>query len=664
MNKKSVFSSLVFTALYLSQLTAIGQEPSKAKPLSSTIDEVTVFLQGAQVVRNAEAQLSSGKTTYKFSGLSAYLDPTSVQLQGIGTFTVLSVTPKFNYLDEDKISDQTSGLRDTFNTLRDKKENLQNEVLILDDQESFLLANRLVKGQNSNLAAGDFEQITTFFYAQMAQISRKTLELGREIKSLNEQMRKYQNQINAIQGKELDKTTDVYVEVIAEKAAKAQFRLSYYVYAAGWTPSYDLRVDNITSPLSLIYKARVYQNSGEDWKNVKMTFSNANPNESGNLPDLQPYYLELGYNYRRTNANQANKPKTTLYYLGMEQKQVRGTITDEQGEPVPYATITVYGTTIGTFSDAEGNFAISVPSNINNLQISAIGYNNVALAITGDYLTVSMKEVALQFESVVVTKSRQRNLQGVVATSVTPTRIGRANSRKNKSSSFRMDKADFGYHDLNADYKVQSTPVVENQTTIEFTVEEPYTVLSKSKPFTINMKELTIPANYEYRTVPKLEAAAYLVAQVTDWSQYQLLEGIANLYFENTFIGQSALDVQYFSDTLDISLGKDKNVIVKRTKVKDFSGKQFLGSDIIARRQYEIELRNNKSSAIEVVVYDQIPLTTTKNISVDVKEISGAKRDETTGELEWRLKLDPSKTQKLSFKYSVQYPGGQLINLE
>ena len=65
-----------------------------------------------------------------------------------------------------------------------------------------------------------------------------------------------------------------------------------------------------------------------------------------------------------------------------------------------------------------------------------------------------------------------------------------------------------------------------------------------------------IPADYQYKCIPKISEAAYLQAHITDFLQYNLLEGEANIFFEDTYIGKSILDVKYLSDTLTISLGK------------------------------------------------------------------------------------------------------------
>lgn len=655
-NYRPHFCFIILSFFTSTILFGAGQEGT---PLKSKVDEVTVFLQGAQVVRNASVSLKPGTATYVFKGLSAYLDPTSIQVKGIGNFTVLSVTPKTDFLGETAQTEQSKKIRDTLDQLLDTRAEIQNELGILNQQEQYLQMNRAVKG-DQNLNATDFEQITTYFYKQMAGISRKKLEFTRQLEDLQKKIRKYQNQLNAIQGKTLDQSVDVYVEVKAEKAGNAEIRLSYYVMAAGWTPSYDIRVNEINKPFSLVYKASVFQNSGEDWSQVKLTFSNANPNESGNVPELLPYVLRLGRyggagEYRKnTNATSA------LDYMGLEQKEIRGRVIDQLGEPVAYASVTVSGTTLSTFTDENGNFRLSIPGNREVLVATALGYQTATVSANQDYVQMQMVE---NTQYLVETGLLDKNVairSNVGSQAYGYSTLQSVKARRFKSKGSYEDDLAYDAYEI----KGVETTVLENQTTIEFVTDGAYSVVSGAKPLTIDMKTIEIPAHYEYRTVPKLETAAFLVAQVTDWSQYQLLEGMANLYFENTFVGSSALNVQFFSDTLDISLGKDKNVIVKRTKVREYSSKQLLGSDMVAKRHFKIEVKNNKSSTINLVVYDQVPISTQKEIVVEVKEIAGAKHNDKTGKLEWKQSMDASSMKIIEFKYQVKYPSGQIINLE
>ena len=79
-------------------------------------------------------------------------------------------------------------------------------------------------------------------------------------------------------------TGEIVVSVTSGKPVMGRLRLSYMVNNAGWRPSYDIRVDDITDPAVIVYKAGVWQNSGIDWKDVKISLSNSEPMTAGALP--------------------------------------------------------------------------------------------------------------------------------------------------------------------------------------------------------------------------------------------------------------------------------------------------------------------------------------------------------------------------------------------
>ena len=84
----------------------------------------------------------------------------------------------------------------------------------------------------------------------------------------------------------------------------------------------------------------------------------------------------------------------------------------------------------------------------------------------------------------------------------------------------------------------------------------------------MDIENYSVPAQYEYRAVPKLSSNVYLTARITDWQKLNLVSGEANLFFENTFVGKSIIDAQQTSDTLQMSLGVDRGVVVKREMQK------------------------------------------------------------------------------------------------
>jgi uncharacterized protein (TIGR02231 family) len=225
-------------------------------------------------------------------------------------------------------------------------------------------------------------------------------------------------------------------------------------------------------------------------------------------------------------------------------------------------------------------------------------------------------------------------------------------------------KKDEAKENIAAQTAANYTTVYTNATNFEFDINLPYTINSDGKTTIVEIQNYTLPAIYQYYCAPKIDRNAYLLAKVTGWENYNLLSGYINLYFEGTYVGKSYLDVNNTKDTLDVSLGRDENIAVERIKQKDYNANQFIGLNRKVSYVWEIDVRNKKKTPIEIVVEDQLPLSTDKQIEIEQGETSGAKYDETTGFLSWKLNLKSAETQKIKFSYSVKYPKDKNVHVE
>jgi uncharacterized protein (TIGR02231 family) len=203
----------------------------------------------------------------------------------------------------------------------------------------------------------------------------------------------------------------------------------------------------------------------------------------------------------------------------------------------------------------------------------------------------------------------------------------------------------------------------QQPTTINFNIEPPYTIASNGKTQKIDIKTYPLPATYQYQAVPKLDADAFLVAQATDWEELNLLAGEASLFFEDTYLGSSLLNTQNLEDTLLLSLGRDKNVVIERKKT-NYNKRQLLGGNKTESRTFEIIIKNKKQQAINLVIEDQIPISTDKAIMIENIDHPEAEYDEKTGKLTWRIMLPANADKKISFKYTVKYPKDRTLLLE
>jgi len=627
---KTFFLSLILFFVPFS----ISAQTLEESPIDTKIDSVTVFLEGAQIHRSGLIEAPQGRSKWVLKGLSPFIDPQSVQIKTKEGMILLSVNHRINYLEkEDKGAFQEEILA------------LQDSILILDafvktlsEEEKFLKANQAIGGAQTGIKPEDLQTLNAYYVERIQAIRLNTLTLKKRINVHNQRIQQLQSQVNQV-GKDIKKVKgEVVFELDCKRAQKAGVSVSYTTGQAWWFPLYDIRAKDVNSDIELVYRARVRQNTGEDWEKVKLTFSNADPSASGVIPQLSPWYLSFRQvvQHRGPGYGQDLDPKRGYVAAG----QVTGRVVSENGEPLIGVNVVVEGTTIGTVTDLDGNFTLTLPPGRQNLQFSYIGFQNIIMAAQPT-MDVRMQESEVMLDAIVVT--------------------GTERYPGSRGDPKRLAANVAG---VQAPKETVPTTVIESQTNFSFRVDLPYTLLSDGKMYTVDLTSFFIPAYYEYQSVPKLDESAYLIARITDWDQYNLLEGEANLFFEDTYVGKSILDVRFVADTLDISLGKDRNVLVKRTKVVDFSRRRFIGSNKLESRTWKLEVRNQKAQAINLVLYDQFPISKQNQITVETQELAGAEQNVDTGELKWSLRLDPKEKRAWEWGYTVKYPKDRNLMLE
>ena len=623
-------------SLLLLPIVLFSQTP---KEISSTIKRVTVFRKGAQVTREAKVAIQAGKSQLKFTGISPQIDKRSVQLTADGNFTILSVVHQLNFLEVPIKTAEVEGLQKQLEDVQVQQQREKALLSVYKEEEALLLANKSIGGQQSGVSISDLQSAAELFRQRLQEIKFKKLEINQQLAKLTKEQNKIKAQLQELNAVEGQYTSEILVNITAPSALTADFTLSYIVQNAGWVPHYDLRVKDIQNPVALSYKANVYQTTTEDWSNVLLTLSTSDPRQNGTRPELPAWKLQYytpGFAY-----NDRHRYQSGVYpgQLGSNIRKVQGLVTDEYGEPLIGANVLLDGTTIGTTTDFDGKFSLDIPyQSKNNLLVSYLGFQSLETPVTSNVMNIVLSDDGIVLEEVVVSGLTS----GI--------------SRKAKKKKDKKKK-------VTASIPVPTTQV-EKATTVEFTIDIPYTIFTDGKQYTVNIKTHEIPAYYEYYTAPKIDSYAYLTAQVTDWEDYKLLNGEANLFFEGTYIGKSFLDVEEVEDTLYLSLGRDNNIVINRNKQKEFSTRQFIGNKKTERRAWEIELRNKKAQRINIEVVDQIPLSTTEEIEVEHEIKNGGQLDKETGLIKWKLQLAAGKNAKVQFNYKVKYPKKKQLQLE
>lgn len=522
----------------LSMLLVAGYSFATNVTVPTKIKDVTIYLSGASLSCVADAKIPAGVSTVTLTDLPTAISEESIQLEGVGDFVINNVlyrvtqdkTPKGDSLTKIK-----QELEDKIAVLKYTKDVYANEIEILN-------ANREIKGANSNLSTVELDKVLKFYQSEMLKLKeniRKTdksiAELNTELSRINSELAPYRNRTKG----------EVEVTVSSTKAQNIKLGMSYYVNCAYWTPFYEARVEDVNKDISVAYKAKIYQSSGYDWNNVKVTLSTGNPTLNGTVPTLNKWILRE------------------------HQPQVR-------------------------YSKA-------------NLKMAAA--ESVAYDMEMD-------------EAAAASKSAMSNVARGIRTTTD-----------------------------------------EKMTTIEFAIDELFSVKSQQNDAMLTINTNKLPAEYVYRCVPKLDRNAYLLAKITDFAKYNFLSGDVTLYLGGKYVGTSYLNIAQTTDTLKLSLGQDKGIMVERTLSDEFNKKSTIGKNYKQTAMWNISVRNNKSTNVKIEILDNLPVSGLSSITVSNMSYDGATLDD-KNIATWNLDLKPSETKNLKLSYTVTYPKTMSLNLK
>lgn len=672
--------------IFLLPFFAFAQSETKVK---STIKDVTIFTVGAEVSRTAKATLTKGVNELAFENLSPALDEKSIQSNAGGGLTILSIKYEVRYDEStqarmDEAARLNKQLKDLGEQVKGKKDLLAVSV----NEEQVLMANTDFDVWEG-MTVAQLQQGVDLVRNRLTEIKQRKQKLRNEIDDLNLQRQKVVNNLQKMRIADAKPNGVVLVKLQSETAKTVDAEISYVVADAGWEPYYDLRVTSVSEPLKIEYKAKVRQNTGEDWKNVNLTLSTGNPYEEGRLPELNPWFLNFisgTYYQQQRPAPRPQTPGQTGTFKGV-------VLDSKSSEAIPFANVVALNQQgailAGTTTDADGGFSLEVNSPATRIEVSFIGYNKFSQGLTASlqFLTIRLSESAEQLEEVVVmyeapvAEPVSSNIRGArpdgtvyfidgvkvrgssnipqaaisqqeVITGGVPAQYGNAvggvvNTTRN--SGYASDKQQF---------KISQNPV-----NLHFEVDIPYDVPSDGEEYKVAIAEYSQAANYLYRAVPKLNEHAFLTASLTGWEELNLLNGSAGIYLEGTYLGETYLNVEEASDTLQVSLGKDENIVVQRNSIKQKEGTRFFSNKKEETFHYEIKVRNNKPAALTLEIKDQFPVSGNDDITVERVENTGGKVEEKTGLITWEFTLQPKEEKKLELIYKVRYPKGRNVNL-
>lgn len=589
--------------------------------IPSKLKSATVYRSGAELVHTAKAFLRQGNNDLVIEDISNTLEVNSIRIGSTSTVTILSVEFTKEFLKPEIPSPLIKKLQDSVEKIERELENLS--VLMKSDNDllDLLVSNKKIGGEQNGLSVAELSKMMDY-YKQKSLELREDLSTGKEREDrLNKTLERLDAQIVEEDKKNGKTSGRILLQLMSPLAGEVEFTISYLTSAAYWNPSYDLRVDNIAEPMKLVYKAALVQTSGIDWKQVRLTLSASVPSQGGNAPVLKTWLLHYVDPVALLDENL--KSNSAAYLQGrLAGVSVKRSYNEKQLDEV---VVSALGTT-------RMRGAASI--NEEPVEKSPLYFVNGQEMSQEDFEKINTHAI----EKIETLKSTQ-------ATSL-------YGSRASGGAVVVTLKGDLG------DY----VSVNDNVMNVSFDIDVPYDVPTNGKEQRVVLKEYSVPVSYKYYSVPRLDKDAYLLGGVQDWAKLNLLPGDANIIFEGTYIGHSSIDPNSTQDTLNLTLGRDRRVVVKREKVVDYSSVKFLGGNKKQIFTYEITVKNNKKEAIQMILKDQHPISSNKDIEEELLESSGAEVNDDTGILTWKVSLAPGESKKYKMSYSIKYPKDKTVN--
>lgn len=539
MKRYSLFAFLFL----LSANLFFAQKPIYTK---AKVTAVKVYRNSAELQNTVSFSIPSGISEIVIGNISEEINEKTIQI-GVNSKNISILSSQFtsDYSTDfkmdttnpqiKKVNDSIKIVENLISKNRIELDANKKAVELLDKNQTVLV------GSNSSNVA-QLTQLTEFYTNKRIELENKLVSLKTKGDDLSKKLSRLKSSLKTKEQKEAEEFADgvIVLKLMSPTAGNIKLNINYLTDNVSWKPYYEIKAEKISAPLDVTFKAIVKQNTGLDWKGVKLTLINGNSSRNNYAPTVSPWFIY------------ARSPKER---------------------------------------------------EIQREEASLI--KTRAVASKAEYAD---KDIALEGRAEVVA---------------------------------------VGYAGFN---------VNTNELNTSYDIDIPYDILSNNEDHLISLYQQKIPADYQYFTAPNYNREAYLLAKIKDFSKYNLVSAPASIIFENMYIGETRISPDQTNNEMNITLGSDPKISIRREEVQDKSGEKFLSSYREKVITYDLIIKNNKKEQISIEVKDRFPLSNNEAVKIEVLDKSGAAKDDEKGFLTWNIKLSPSETKKLRVSYKVRYP--------
>ncbi len=545
---------ITITALLMT-IVSFAQKPLFTK---ASIESARVYYNGAELVQTTSLNLPKGMSEVVVTNVANFLNENSIQVGAPAKVTIMSVQFTNAYIQEYDTAENTTLLkpvRDSIKLLEKELQQLLNTKATEQMTLQLLDKNQAVGGTNGFTVA-ELSKLVEYYKVKRTETSNNIDKLSEKEIVLKNKLQRLNSRLTINQDKEERQSQGkLILQIMNDAAGNIPLQITYLTHNARWAPFYDLRVEKVNSPIKMMYKAEVAQNTGVDWRNVKLSLTSGNANQNNQAPVLSPWFLDYYENY-------------------------------------------------------------AVAADVDSYASEAVVYESASKRVSSRPNASFIQSLQGQVPGLAITNSTMDNF----------------------------------------------TALNESQLNISFDIDLPYTVLANGKKHSVALKDFEIPATYNYYSAPVSDLNAYLMTSIRDYGNYNLLEGEANVIFEGLYVGKTVIRPNNTEEEMKLIMGKDGKIAITRTLITDKSGTKTLSSRKIQNFVYEISVRNNKKESVEIKLEDLYPISSNKDIEIELTEKDGATVDAEKGLLTWKLNVKPNETKKVRFGYQIKSSKDKVVS--
>jgi hypothetical protein len=607
------------------------------KSLPSKITSATVYNDRALITRTATATFSAGKYTVAIPSLPLSLIDQTIRVAGEGTAQAKILEVRVEPVLTDSIPlERVRELRAKKLKVVEERSSVENRLSGVKRQNDFLKQisvatsddiSKQLRSQRPTME--DWQKILGFLDANNTRLGNEQWGLEQKLERLRADERALDMDIARAGGSAEPYSKQAFVEMEIAKAGNLSLDVSYLIQNASWEPLYDARASTNERKLELTYNAQVWQATGEDWNNISLILSTAQPVVGGSRPTLTPWFVDI---------------------FGAAKGAIQGFVRDaESGIPISGVTVAARGTERTATTNADGVFVLeNIEPGDYELQFSGGGHRRATSRVQVVPYQTSRADITLN--QIPVSES------GVEAI------VERPQIMVSKTNSVRTAYAEIERADGSA--RFQTATLQAGVTSAAYEIGAKVSVPSNQTRRKVTIAIIPLSGDFSYSTTPKIRPKAYYTAKVVNSTEYPLLAGPMSIFVDDNYVGGAHLQAVMPGEKFDASLGVDDGIRVERKTIN----KRTESTGLFTRAKktsYDILLtvENLKKISSTITIMDNIPISRDERIKVALDSPTGDQvKPDAEGKLQWKLDLKAGEKRELPLRFSVEYPADLTVS--